>query len=67
MALSVMFYKRQTRMPDGQSEDTEGSLVHDFAECNLQMPDDKYDDWNKVVEVAGQFDDMKSDRRHISA
>jgi hypothetical protein len=60
VALSVMFYKCQTQMPDGQSEDTEGSLVHDFAECNLHMPDDKYDDWNKVVEVAGKFDNMKS-------
>ena len=53
MALLVMFYKHQTQMPDGQSEDTEGSLVHDFVECNLQMPDDKYNDWNKVVEVTG--------------
>ena len=54
-------------MPDGQSEDTEGSLVHDLAECNLQMPDDKYDGWNEVVEVARQFDDMKSDQHHVSA
>jgi hypothetical protein len=45
---------------DDQSEDTEGSLVHDLAECNLQMPDNQYNYWSQAVEVARQFDDIKS-------